>query len=219
MYQRLWGLKMRSKYSDIQSLFLLENYKGKTIRELTDRFNNHFGTKKSYVAIGQWLRYRNLNFDMAKVNRVYSEEELTFVYVNRDLTNIELTRRFNDRFGGNITLTAIKNVKKSRGWQKNVRAKKHSPRRITVGKRNIRLDYYVWECVNDPLPPGYTILHLDNDPENNKIENLKLVTNEICHAYAIRGFSKAPGVLAPALYAQTMLRHAIKQRLEGLRDE
>ncbi|HIE9173995.1 TPA: hypothetical protein ACXP6Z_004032 [Klebsiella pneumoniae] len=46
---------------------------------------------------------------------------------------------------------------------------------------------------------------------NNNIDNLRAAPKEIRRLFSGAGYSKMPQVLAPALYAQVMLRHAIKR--------
>ncbi|WP_319932069.1 HNH endonuclease [Klebsiella quasipneumoniae] len=89
--------------------------------------------------------------------------------------------------------------------------KRTLPQYITVNKEKIRLDVYVYECVHGKLPTGYSVIHLDNDLNNNNIDNLRAAPKEIRRLFSGAGYSKMPQVLAPALYAQVMLRHAIKR--------
>lgn len=35
----------------------------------------------------------------------------------------------------------------------------------------------IWELINGPIPHGYEIDHMDNNPSNNKIENLRVATS------------------------------------------
>ncbi|HBQ5956560.1 TPA: HNH endonuclease [Klebsiella pneumoniae subsp. pneumoniae] len=207
---------MREVYTEVQILFLEQNVRGATAQELTGMFNAHFGTKKSVDAIRIWCKSHGLGKYLLNIPR-YTDEQLTFIYVNKDLTIIELTERFNKRFGTKKEPKHIRYAKRARGWfrqPKNPRP--NQAQRITVNKKNIRLDVYVYECVHGKLPAGYTVIHLDNDFSNNSIDNLRAAPDGIRHAFSMSGYAKMPQVLAPALYAQVMLRHAIKQRLEQL---
>lgn len=207
---------MREKYTEFQNLYLAQNCRGKTTREITDEFNAHFGTNKSTYAIRVKLRTEGLYKYLALEGR-YSDEQLTFIYINRGENVQNLTTEFNRRFNTSKNTGNIKDVLKHRGWNKRKRANKmlQIPQCVKIGKKHIRLDFYTWECVNGPIPAGYTVIHLDNDVTNNRINNLRLVPDSIKRAFAASGFTKMPKVLAPVLYAQLMLRDAITQRLEG----
>ena len=36
----------------------------------------------------------------------------------------------------------------------------------------------VWEAFNGPIPAGYEVDHKDNNPENNRLDNLQLLTHK-----------------------------------------
>lgn len=202
---------MREKYTEFQNLYLAQNCRGKTAKELTDEFNAHFGTNKSTYAIRVKLRTEGLYKYLALEGR-YSDEQLTFIYINRWEELRELTAKFNQKFNTSKFPENIKDVLKSRGWTKGTTNHTYQTRRIKMGKKYIRLDFYVWECVNGPVPAGYTVIHLDNDTTNNQIGNLRLVPDSIKRAFAASGFTEMPKVLAPVLYAQLMLKDAISLR-------
>jgi len=55
------------------------------------------------------------------------------------------------------------------------------PRVRSDGRRDLRTKagkmlYHrlIWEMIKGPIPPGYQIDHIDTDPSNNKLENLRL---------------------------------------------
>lgn len=54
---------------------------------------------------------------------------------------------------------------------------------ITRGRKGVfRAHSIVWELHNGPIPEGMTVDHVDRDPSNNRIENLRLATaSEQCH--------------------------------------
>ncbi|MDI3221453.1 HNH endonuclease [Klebsiella michiganensis] len=202
---------MREKYTSTQILFLEQNVKGVTARELTEMFNACFETSKSVDAIRQYLRASGLSKYLLSAPR-YTDEQLTFIYANKNLTIGELTERFNQRFGTRKMPKHIKYAKKARGWLREPKNRRpNQAQRIRVNKRNVRLDVYVYECVHGKLPIGYTVIHLDHDFSNNSIDNLRAAPQGIRHAFSMSGYAKMPQVLAPALYAQVMLRHAIKR--------
>ncbi|MEQ4873984.1 HNH endonuclease signature motif containing protein [Klebsiella oxytoca] len=202
---------MRDKYSPAQELFIRHHIKSSTARELTEMFNAHFGTNKSVGAIRIWCKSHGLGNEFLLEPR-YTDEQLTFIYANKQLTNVELTERFNKRFSTNKKPDNIKDVKIARGWTRQTTGRKRAlPQYITVNKEKILLDVYVYECVHGKLPDGYSVIHLDNDLKNNNIDNLRAAPKEIHRLFSGAGYSKMPQVLAPALYAQMILRHAIKR--------
>lgn len=153
-------------------------------------FNAQFCTNKSVGAIRIWCKSHGLGKQFLIEPR-YTDEQLTFIYANRNLTNAELTERFNRRFGTDKKPDNIKDVKIARGWTREPKGRKR--------------------ILSQKLPHGYSVIHLDNDLNNNNIDNLRAAPKEIRRLFSGAGYSKMPQVLAPALYAQVMLRHAIKR--------
>lgn len=50
--------------------------------------------------------------------------------------------------------------------------------RSTGRTGTLRLHVYMWEKHNGPIPEGYEVHHIDRNPGNNDIENLRLMTAE-----------------------------------------
>lgn len=47
------------------------------------------------------------------------------------------------------------------------------------GKQNMRTVHsLVWEAFNGPVPEGYEINHMDENPSNNRLDNLNLLTHK-----------------------------------------
>lgn len=202
---------MSQKYTDAQNLFLKTHCKGKTFREITDLFNYEFGTNKRPGTMREVLRQRGLDRYAAKQSR-YSDEQLTYLFVNREVGWPKLTQMFNERFSTNKSVHAIKELMAGRGWnQKCKSGTGKGLKYIYANGKRMRLDVYVWECVNGPLPTGYGVIHLDNDVQNNQIGNLRLAPLHIKSMFIRAGYADAPKVLAPGLYAQTMLQNVIRK--------
>ena len=157
------------------------------------------------------LRQRGLDRYVAKQYR-YSDQQLTFLFANRDVGWPKLTLMFNERFGTKKSLDSIKDVMAGRGWNQKCRhGTGKGLKYIYANGKRMRLDVYVWECVNGPLPTGYGVIHLDNDVQNNQIGNLRLAPLHIKSMFIRAGGKDAPKALAPALYARIMLENHINQ--------
>ncbi|HBC7419296.1 TPA: HNH endonuclease [Serratia marcescens] len=202
---------MSQKYTDAQNLFLEVHCKGKTFREITDLFNYEFGTNKRQGTMREVLRQRGLDRYVAKQFH-YSEQQLTYLFANRAVGWKKLTQMFNERFGDKKTVDAIKKTMAGRGWNQKCRhGTGKGLKYIYANGKRMRLDVYVWECVNGPLPTGYGVIHLDNDVQNNQIGNLRLAPLHIKSIFIRAGGGDAPKALAPALYARIMLKNHINQ--------
>lgn len=68
---------------------------------------------------------------------------------------------------------------KSVGWVDN----KTGYARVQIGKHTWMYHRLVWIMINGCIPVGFTIDHLDHDPRNNKIENLRLATRSQQNKY------------------------------------
>lgn len=49
--------------------------------------------------------------------------------------------------------------------------------RVRWGKSQFLVHRIIWEMINGPIPDGMEIDHIDLDPWNNRIENLRLATH------------------------------------------
>lgn len=196
------------EYTEEQKLFLKQHYKGNTYREVTDMFNHRFGKNKRASTIKRMMSHWGVGKGIV-VESHYTDEQLTFLFVNKDYTYTVLTEMFNKRFNTKKTVNAIRGAVGGRGWGKNQLSGRTARQLIYVKGKTMRLDIYVWECVNGPLPPGYTVIHLDNDEKNNQIGNLKAAPVTIKYMFGRAGGADVPKALAPALYAMVMLKNLV----------
>lgn len=201
------------KFTEMQILWLKENCRGHTYREITESLNYKFNSNHDTVAVLHKIKSLGLGKTML-LERQYTEAQLTFLYANRKSSYSEITGAFNRLFSMNKTVGAIRATMKAKGWGKYGGPEKKN-RRILVNKKLVRLDIYVWECVHGPIPPAYTVVHLDNDEDNNSLSNLRLAPKITKASFVRAGNADAPKALAPGLYAQIMLKDAIKRIERG----
>ncbi|CAI1514175.1 Uncharacterised protein [Serratia quinivorans] len=202
------------KITDIQTLWLKENCNGLSYQELTEALNYRFKCNHTKSSIRNKIVSMRLGKTI-RLERQYTEAQLSFLYSNRQLPYVELTQAFNRIFGENKTEGAIRITMRTNGWGRLSNRSIRQDRKIEIKGRRLNLDNYVWECVNGPIPLGFTVIHLDDDVENNKIDNLKLAPNFTRSAFLRVGGGTAPKALAPALYATVMLRSQIGKMKGG----
>lgn len=155
------------KYTDEMRQFILDNYKGISNAELTERFNNKFGTK---VSLGRMKSYKG----------------------NHGL-NSGLTGRFEkgqkSHNKGKKMPAEVYEKAKHTMFQKGNIPQNHR----LVGSERVNVDGYievkiqepnkwelkhriVWERVNGVIPKGTGIIFLDGNKLNCSIDNLRCVT-------------------------------------------
>ena len=64
---------------------------------------------------------------------------------------------------------------------------------IRVGKKTMSEHKHVWEKTNGKIPDGLTIHHINNNPRDNRIENLRLLTRQENRALAWHGSIEKKG--------------------------
>lgn len=205
----------RKLFTDEQLLFLKNNAEGMTSHELTAAYNLQFGENRSRHTIRSTLSHNGWIGKLRPAGE-YTDAQLSYLYANRDKPYTQLVESFNHRFGDNRTANGIKNALERRGWRFNHAGgktpKKNKAQVIVVAGKRFRLDVYVWECVNGPVPPGYGVIHLDNDMRNNAISNLAVAPLIVRSMFVKAGFDSVPAAFSPALYASLILKTAVKTR-------
>ena len=64
---------------------------------------------------------------------------------------------------------------------------------IRVGKKTVSEHKHVWEKHHGPRPDGMTIHHINGNPRDNRIENLRLLTRQENRELACRGSIEKKG--------------------------
>ena len=63
---------------------------------------------------------------------------------------------------------------------------------VEVKQKNYQLHRVVWEMINGRIPEGFTIDHIDRNPSNNNLNNLRLATHQQnCSNRGVRRDSKS----------------------------
>lgn len=183
---------MHKKYTKRQEDFIRNNFQQYTIYELTDRFNKKFKTNYSYRNIKDKKYDMQLVKYKQKVTKAtYTDKEIRFLkkkYKGR--TYDELTDLFNKKFKRNVTRSQIKEIRKKYlpigTNMKNpaiapmYKEYEHS-RQVSIKVRSNKIitkARYVWEKKRGPIPDNCSIIHLDGNYRNNKVNNLALVSNK-----------------------------------------
>ena len=86
--------------------------------------------------------------------------------------------------------------KHTKGYVKPTKAKNsnHLYFRLTEESKKSKLEYvhrFVWEAFNGAIPDGLVIDHIDEDPTNNRLENLQLLTLAENSSKSQQKFTKA----------------------------
>lgn len=167
---------MKHKYSAEEERWLIENVKGITLKELTERFNKKFNVNLSEKAIAG--RKNKLNISSGIAGGQFQKGHKSF---NKGLKWDEYM------------------PKESQEKSRKTVFKKGSipPNRKEIGSERLDSDGYVlvkvqdghlnknwklkhrliWESMYGNIPTGYKIMFADGDKTNCDIENLILVSN------------------------------------------
>jgi len=182
--------KTYKRYTDKQIEFLKNNVKGRTLKELTDYFNNTFNDNRSQAAIKGVLIRFNL-----KRGKLYTEEMLNYIRSLVDThTTKEITDMFNKKFKTNRSFRSMCSARSRYGIKNKKRPGK---RGFGIGHETLDSGGYVrvkvsdnpvkwrhkhmllWEKHNRPLKDDEEVIFLDQDKTNITIDNLRMVNNRV----------------------------------------
>lgn len=200
--------------------WLRQNVKGITTYELHAKFNEHFGVNLTYQQVRSQKKRLGLSNGLdctfkightgyprgVNYQHYFTKEQLQFIQDNVWNSNIELARKFNEKFGTNLPPHKMYGAKHRHGikgaphgvhgtqFYSGYMKGKVSPRREEAGTKKLwgiknptpkcKTDTGEWDSpgrvtwrkVHGEIPEGYMIRYLDGNPFNNAIENLELVT-------------------------------------------
>ena len=102
---------MSKFYTEEMKEYILNNYKGKTIKQLQKEFNTKFNVNITYTAMKTYLGTHKIKVGHRN-NIKYKKEHIEFIKNNvQGITLKELTNRFNKKFNMNVSESAISNIK------------------------------------------------------------------------------------------------------------
>lgn len=136
-------------------------------------FNLEFGFSLSFAAFKGLVKRIGLN-NTGEGRILWTADEVMFIQDNIQLDNNELYSRFTARFGETRSRSAMCAFINYRGLR---RATTDVRRSLEINGRKMCLHHFVWECVHGQLPPKHSVIFIDGDISNYRIENLKAVPN------------------------------------------
>jgi hypothetical protein len=156
---------MAHRYTPEQAAFIIEHYKGRSNKELSEMINEQFDLNLSVTQVKTFKANRKLNSGLT------GRFELGQVPVNKGTKGLY-------NVGGNRT-----------SFKKGHKPKNYRP----VGSERVNVDGYievkvadpnkwrlkhsvVWEEANGPIPKGHCVIFLDGNRINLSLDNLQLIT-------------------------------------------
>lgn len=102
---------MKKVYTEEMKNYIACNCRGKTILQLQQEFNIKFNTNITYHAMKSYLSSHKIKVGHNN-KRKFKDEHIEFLKENvKGITLKELTERFNNKFGMNISESAVSNLK------------------------------------------------------------------------------------------------------------
>ena len=187
--------------------WLLENcMEYDSYQKLTEDYNKLFGESVTHHGLANHCRYKLSLAKPRKHNRHYTEEQIEWLKENLPKHGRkEACRLFNERFGENRTVRAMKTFSNYYGilidrevWLQHVTENVNKNKLKQVGATHIH------------IPKDYCIVHLDNNPMNCDLDNLVAVPRSILMTM-VGGDMKSE---CPQITQSAILWCELKQALE-----
>lgn len=180
-------------YTEEHIEWLKENVYGIRHKELTKRFNEHFGTNLTTRKIKRALELRHIQNGLNQSD--LTKEMKQFVFDNyKGISNQELADRVNAEFGTNFGASKFADFKWANGLKSGFKVKPWLKRQKENMDETIRQDGYVYIKVNEKwyakqryvyeqhygkLKKGDVLIFNDGDKTNCNIDNLIKVNKNI----------------------------------------
>lgn len=187
------------KFSSEQVKWLKDNFNKYAYRDLTNKFNEQFKTKRTIPSIKSKCHKIGLFRYKGKSKEEfhnYTKEQNEWILSNCcEMTHSQLVSEFNKKFGTKIKNRALlshrrrKLIKtttegRTKQWE-SIRRKKDGTIMWSKGTAYIKTDgkwkrlaRHIYEKNNGKLPPNTQVIFLDCDHTNFELSNLKAISKE-----------------------------------------
>lgn len=182
-------------YSKEQIQWMRDNAYGHTHKELAELFNEEFGTNLTMQQIRRALQKRKILSGMYHKSDM-TDEMIEFIYNNcKGITNQELAKRLNEKFGTNYNAKKMQNFKHHRGLKAGIHCCGDVNKRmelmtetidsrgytwIKLGEYNwVRKSRYLYEKYIGEIPKDYVIVFKDGNRQNFDLNNLMLADKKM----------------------------------------
>ncbi len=164
---------IRHKYSETEDKFLIENVKGISLKELTERFNSQFNCNLSHRAIAN------------RKNKLKLSSGVNFGYFKKGNKSFNKGKKWDDYLSKEQQEKAKKtcfkkgNIPHNRRELFEERLDKNGYIEIKVKEPNIwqGKHRYIYEQYHGKIPKKHKVIFLDGNNRNFDINNLKLVSS------------------------------------------
>ena len=167
-----WRWKMRHKYSKIEDEFLINNVKGITLKELTDRFNKEFNLTITENAIQ--IRKTKLGIRSGIVGGQFKKGQIPFnkgkswdEYMSKEGQKNSLKTTFKK---GNIP-KATREL-----WAERIDSDGYIIVKVAEPNKWKLKHRVIWENQYGSIPEGYNLIFADGNRQNCNLDNLILVS-------------------------------------------
>ena len=167
-------MSQRHKYSEEEIQFLRDNVKKTSLKQLTDSFNNHFGTDLTEQAISMQkvkygLRSGNVGGQFQK-GHVPSNKGKKMPKEQYDICKSTMFKP-GSKPKNTDSIGTEKMLSDGYVWVK-VDDKPKVPKVVNWRQKH----RIIWEQTYGPIPEGHMVIFLDGNHENFDIDNLAMIT-------------------------------------------
>ena len=203
-------------FTSEQKEFLLQYGSQMSRKELTDLFNKHFHEERPLSTIKGFCNRNNI--PSPNGNGQYTSE--TSPRWQKGLSKEDFKSHYTEQSFKDMTSPMIEsNIKHSIGDE----VIRHGLPYIVVNndfghgfdKRLCPKDVYVWEQHNGPIPKTHMLIHLDNDPMNCDISNLRCIPRKYRAFFRHNNWWRSESQVKDTAIDWCKLYYLLKETFEG----